>query len=534
VPTEFGRKTRVHQSSCNQDFSCLKGDCPSFLLVTPAGNKRPAPPAPPADLPAPVPRVPGDVLVRMPGIGGTGVVTISAILQMAAHLDGRFAAGVEQTGLAQKGGPVISDVRIAGTPIEGHLRASTGSADVILGFDLLGAAAADTLAVADARRTVAVLNSGTLPTAAMVTDPGASAVPTELALRRVREATREAVEIDALALAERLFDDHMPANTIVLGAAFQHGYLPVSAQSIEQAIRLNGAAVELNLAAFRWGRAVAADPGATAAAGVPAWAGSGHPQPAPLAARAILERSGTEGELRRLLEIRVPELLAYQDARYALRYAHAVARVATAERARSGSTIVAEAYARGLFKLMAYKDEYEVARLHLDATERARVAERFGDAAKVEILLHPPLLRAVGMQRKLRVGPWARPALRALHGARRLRGTPLDPFGRTEVRRVERGLVAEYTALVDEALEHLREDNAAQVAEVAALADVVRGYEQLKLRSVERFRSRGRELLAGLAAVDRPLVVHRGESGGGASVGRSGRPAGRGGGGSPT
>jgi indolepyruvate ferredoxin oxidoreductase len=522
VQTELGRKTQIHQSSCNQDFSCLKGDCPSFLLVTPRGGATPdpagaRPPAPPVALPDPVARVPRDVLIRMPGVGGTGVVTVSAILQMAAHLDGRCAAGLDQTGLAQKGGPVLSDVRIADAPIAGQLRASAGGADVLLGFDLLGAAAPETLAVLDPARTVAVVNTAAVPTAAMITDPSVSFPAVGLPLRRIEACTRagEGLLLDAERLAERLFGDHMPANLLLVGAAFQHGCLPLSAAAIEHAIELNGAAVEVNLAAFAWGRAWVADRAAVEASLAP------PPEPAPALDPRVAELLvplDVDRELRRLLGRRVAELIAYQDAAYAQEHAQEVARVAALARERAGDAgaAIAQAYARGLFKLMAYKDEYEVARLHLDATERARREQAFGERAKVQILLHPPLLRALGLKRKLRIDArLAAPLLHVLRAARRLRGTPFDPFGRTQIRRTERALIAEYRTLVADALDRLDPANAPLVAEIADLPDLIRGYEQIKLAGVDRFRTRAQELADRLEAgpaisvthVARPLVA---------------------------
>jgi indolepyruvate ferredoxin oxidoreductase len=499
VETEFGRKTQIHQSSCNQDLTCVEGDCPSFVLVTPKGPaKQPDRSTPPVTLHDPVARVPRDVLVRMPGVGGTGVVTVSAVLQMAAHLDGRFAAGLEQIGLAQKGGPVISDLRIADAPLEGQLRAPAASADALLGFDLLGAASAGTLAVLDPERTVAVVNTAKVPTARMVTDTTIPFPTVGLPMRRIEAATRDAVFLDAEGLAERLFGDHMPANMLLVGAAFQHGCLPMGAAAIEQAIELNGAAVDVNLAAFRWGRAYIVDRDAVEAALAPPAASAPDPDPC---APAIVDAVGAAGELRRLLEVRVPELIAYQNPDYARRYAEDVGRVAAIERERTGAegTPIAEAYARGLFKLMAYKDEYEVARLHLDAAERARRGDAFGAEAKVRILLHPPLLRALGLRRKLRLGPWAFPLLHALRALRRLRGTPLDPFGHARVRRVERALVGEYQALVDDALGRLDAGTAGTVAELADLPDLIRGYEEIKLRNVERFRARAQDLVEQLS-----------------------------------
>jgi len=278
---------------------------------------------------------------------------------------------------------------------------------------------------------------------------------------------------------------------LLVGAAFQHGCLPVSAAAIERAIELNGAAVETNLAAFRWGRAWIVDPDAIAAAIAPA---ATEPERLDARAAAIVDGVGADGELRRLLEVRVPELIAYQDEAYARRYADDVARVLAVERERTGATVIAEAYARGLFKLLAYKDEYEVARLHLHAAERARREDAFGADAKVRILLHPPVLRAMGLERKLKLGPWVLPLLRGLRASRRLRGTALDPFGRAQVRRVERELIDEYRAVIDEALAGLDAQNANVVRELAELPDVIRGYEDIKLRNVERFRARAREL----------------------------------------
>jgi indolepyruvate ferredoxin oxidoreductase len=512
VETEFGRKTHIHQASCNSDLSCLKGDCPSFSMVTPKAGARPQRSAPelPVQLPEPLRRVAdGEVLVRMPGVGGTGVVTISQILQMAARLAGGFAAGLEQTGLAQKGGPVISDLHLSSRPIEGQLKASAGAADVLLGFDLLGAASATTLVVADPARTIAVVNTAAVPTASMVTDTTVRFPSTGVVTRRIDAATRADANLylDAQQLSEQLFGDHLPANMLLVGAAYQHGCLPLPASAIEEAIALNGVAVEQNVAAFRWGRAAAVAPEAVQAALEP---------PAPVLpagpdarSRAIVERTGAEGELRRILEIRVPELVAYQSVAYAERYAAEVARVAALERERlpQAAGPVAEAYAHGLHKLMAYKDEYEVARLHLDPAERARIAAEFGAGAKVQLLLHPPLLRELGLKRKLRLGPSARPLLYALRGSRRLRGTPLDVFGRAEVRRVERALVGEYRDTVDRALVHLTPQSAEGVRAIAELPDVVRGYEDIKLAGVAEFRRRSLEMLAELESPTLPVVA---------------------------
>ncbi len=518
VQTPFGRKTRIHQSSCNQDMTCLAGDCPSFVLVTADPDRQRTLPQPPAALPEPEPRAPDEVLIRMTGVGGTGVVTVSAILQMASHLQGRHAAAIEQTGLAQKGGPVTSDLRLSAGPSEGQIRATSGSVDVLLGFDLLGASTAETLATLDCSRSVAVLNTGVTATASMINDPRSPMADVGRLVERVRRATRgeDAVALDIEAISEQLFADHMPANMLLVGAAYQHGCLPIEGATIERAIELNGAAVEVNLAAFRWGRCALADPAALDAALRAA-------SPAPEAAKPtkaaidLLAAVDAPAPVRAELERLVPELLAYQDAAYAERYARDVESVATAERERRGDDAapVAVAYARGLFKLMAYKDEYEVARLHLDTIERAKLAHEFGSRAKVAVLLHPPLLRALGMRRKLRLRRSAKPLFTVLRGARHLRGTWLDPFGHTKVRRAERALIEEYNVLVTDALTELEPANARLVVAIAELPDLVRGYESIKLANIERLRARARELQAALERrsepprASLPIVVSR-------------------------
>ncbi|MFG1702607.1 indolepyruvate ferredoxin oxidoreductase family protein [Nonomuraea sp. M3C6] len=479
VETEYGRKTRIHQASCNSDLSCLKGDCPSFLLVEPGTRTaREAPPLP-VDAPEPVGR-PAEALIRMPGIGGTGVVTVSQILQMAAHLDGLYAAGLEQTGLAQKGGPVVSDVRISPRPVDGSVRASPGSADVLIGFDLLGAAGDANLAVAAPERTIAVLNTSIVPTAAMVT--GRVPVPGHAAaVARVESAARSVACLDAHELAEALFGDHMPANLLLLGAAYQHGCLPVSAASVERAITLNRAAVEQNLAAFRWGRAAVADPESVR--------------------KAVGVAEEPVAGLEEVVATRVADLTGYQNAAYARTYAEDVRQVTAVAAERAGEEAgarIALAYARGLHKLMAYKDEYEVARLHLDPVEKERREREFGADAVVSVLLHPPLLRAMGLKRKIRLRRSAGVVFRGLRAAKVLRGTAFDVFGHARVRRVERELVTEYRDLMRAALTRLTPGTADAVEEIAGLPELIRGYEDIKLARVAEFRERARTALTGL------------------------------------
>jgi indolepyruvate ferredoxin oxidoreductase len=501
VETEFGRKTTIHQGSCNDDRSCLNGDCPSFVLVTPDSShgRRNHPVRPVADPPVdlggrPHRRTPDDLLVRLPGIGGTGVVTVSRILQMAAHLDGRYAAGLDQTGLAQKGGPVISDVRIATQPIDAAAKAGARSVDVLLGLDLLGASSDENLATADPARTVAVVNMAGVATAAMVRDPS---LPFPKDTARIDRTTRAAenVYLDAQWISERLFGDNLPTNLVMLGAAYQHGCLPITDGAIEEAIRLNGAGAVENRAAFRWGRAAVIDPDAVRAALSPA------APPAPTVPTSLRRSlASAPAALAGDLELRLADLAGYQSTAYARRYLDRVLETARVETERTGDPAfpVTTAFARGLHKLMAYKDEYEVARLHLDSVQQAAITAEFGQGAGTKVLLHPPVLKALGLKHKINLGPAAGPVFRMLRAGRHLRGTAFDPFRRAEMRRTERALVDEYRTLMTASLEKLSPLSAGIVTALAALAEEIRGYEDVKRRNIDRFRVRAAELVTQL------------------------------------
>ncbi len=323
VETEFGRKTQIHQSSCNKDFSCLEGDCPSFMTVIPSKKtKKQRKRDRAADLPLPSVELRDplrlfsdqEFTLRMMGIGGTGVVTVSQVIGVAALIDGLHVAELDQTGLSQKGGPVVSDMRISREPLAGSNRVSSAGADLYLGFDVLGAANPKNLVVADPDRTVAVVSTHAVPTGAMVLDPkqGFPAVDGELGTIDVVTRREQNVYLDAQRLSEELLGDHMPSNMLALGAAWQRGALPISLSAIEEAIRLNGAGVEKNLAAFAWGRAYVLDPDAVAATVRPE-----EPKHA----------EGLEG----VLDVRVPELVEYQSKAYADEYVGSSARSSAIE-----------------------------------------------------------------------------------------------------------------------------------------------------------------------------------------------------------
>ena len=530
VPTEFGRKTQIDQSSCNQDFSCLEGDCPSFLTVIPGkpgkgngtgtgtgakpGNgvaRRLAPPLDAAAIPVPArTAAEGPHVTRITGVGGTGVVTLSQILSTAAMLAGRQVKALDQTGLAQKGGAVVSDVKIADTELELAGKAAAGECDLYLGCDILVAADPKNLAAADPDRTVAVVSTTEVPTGAMVVDTSASFPDAAEITERIRLRSRaaDAVFLDARRLAETLLGDDQFANILLTGAAFQSGALPLPAEAIEEAITLNGVRVDANLQAFRRGRQAVADPGAFAATvgDLRPPSSAAVPVPAEAQALASVVAAADGSELARIVALRTADLIAYSDAGYARRYAELVERVrrAEAERVPGGSELT-EAVARYLYKLMAYKDEYEVARLSLDPALEANVRSRFGAGAKMSYRLHPPMLRSLGVRRKITLGPWFRPVFGVLVRMRRLRGTRLDPFGYTRVRRVERELIAEYTGLLDDLLASLSPGNHALAVELASLPDEVRGYEQVKLDNVTRYREHLTELRGTFANAAEPI-----------------------------
>jgi len=527
VETPFGRKTRIDQTTCNLDFSCLEGDCPSFMTVTGPGRLRswlhritgrdrrrrraartPAHAAP-EDLHDPVPVVPTDDLsVRIIGIGGTGVVTVSQVIGTAAMFDGYEARGLDQIGLSQKAGPVVSDLRLYRGAEAASNRLGEGQADVLLAFDQLGAASPSGMSRADPERTVVVGSTSQTPTGAVVAHPErAMPEPAELEAA-IAAATRADCRhwADAQAITEALLGNSVTANVFVVGMAVQAGALPLSPWSVEQAIELNGVATRSNIEAFRWGRAMVARPEAVQAAAATGQARRDGPPDLDeqLAARArdVARAAGFDGTAAGGLEgddgyrgavdleLMASELCAFQSPRLAHDHLDFVEAVASADAERGdGSGRLARAAARGYFKLLAYKDEYEVARLMLDhqATAEAR-QQAATTSGKLAWRLHPPILRALGMKSKISVPVSWTPAIRLLASMRRLRGTPLDVFGYTALRRAERSLPGEYRAAVTADLATLDPGCYEAALRRAALPEVVRGYEHIKMAGITRMR----------------------------------------------
>ena len=515
VETEFGRKRAIDQSSCNKDFSCVEGFCPSFVTVHGGSLRKGAGVSrEDAALPElPEPSVPGldrpyEIIVT--GVGGTGVITIGALLGMAAHLESKGCSVLDQTGLAQKGGAVVSHVRIAGRPDDiTTTRIANGAADLVLGCDVVVTAGADTRATMQSGRTAVVVNTQETMTGDFTRNADL-VFPADTLMRGIERAagTRRVERVDATRLATALTGDAIATNLFMLGYAWQKGRIPLSRAAIERAIEINGVAVKMNLSAFDWGRRTAVERDVVERRAGPGIASS---RAAPGIAPSIEVAPPREREtLESVIERRAVFLADYQDAAYAGRYRGFVERVRAAERSRAkGMRGFAEAVARGYFKLLAYKDEYEVARLHAAPEFRRRIEATFEGDYTLEFHLAPPLFArrdpATGEPRKARYGPWMMRVFAVLARFKGLRGTMLDPFGYTQERRRERGLIERYEQVVESLIDDLDHTNHAVAVEIASLPDRIRGFGHVKARSIEEAERREAELLGRYkAAVDSP------------------------------
>jgi indolepyruvate ferredoxin oxidoreductase len=481
LETEFGRKRTIDQSSCNKDFSCVKGFCPSFVTVEGAKLKRGRGvdlPADTAALPAPVlPAIEKTFGVIVTGIGGTGIVTIGAILGMAANLEGKGVGIIDMAGLAQKGGAVASHIRFADRPEDIHaIRVAARSADLVLGGDIVVAGSKKVLAAVKPGTTAMIINLAEMLPGEFTRNPEFS-LPSERLKRTIASLAGPARThfVNASALSTALLGQSIGANMFMLGYAYQLGALPISAAAIEKAIEMNGEAVAMNHAAFRWGRRAAVD-----LAGVEALA-----RPAADAVDPMRQLSGSFDEM---VARRIEFLTAYQNAAYADRYRRRVAATKATEAAQApGKSGFAEAVARYLFKLMAYKDEYEVARLYSDPAFLRQVGNEVdGDNLRLTFHLAPPLIarrdKTTGEPRKMTFGPWMMSLFGPLAKLKFLRGTAFDPFGYTAERRTERQLVGDYEALLDELMARLSPDNHHLAVGLAAIPEKIRGFGPVKMR----------------------------------------------------
>jgi indolepyruvate ferredoxin oxidoreductase len=487
LETEFGRKRAIDQSSCNQDYSCIQGFCPSFVTVeggaprkSRAGERNvagafgalPDPALPPLQ------ETPYNILIT--GIGGTGVITIGALIGMAAHLEGKGISALDMTGMSQKNGAVTSHVRIARQPegIQAQCIA-TGEADLILGCDMLTAGAHDAIAKTRPGRTVAVINTYQQPPGQFTREPD-----WQFPADQIRALIDESVSgrshfLDGTRLATALMGDSIATNLFMLGYAFQKGLIPLREASIVQAIELNGVVVEANKQAFLWGRRAAVDLGQ-----VEKVANPGQPVVVqmPQSLDAVIAR-------------RVAFLTEYQNAGYARRYQELVEQVRSRTAKVSSGDGLTRAVAKSLFKLMAYKDEYEVARLYTNGDFEKRLKQAFEGDFTLKYNLAPPLwAKRDGQGRLLKgqYGAWMWQAFKVLARFKFLRGTAFDVFGRTEERRMERQLIDDYRSSISAALSKLTADNVALVTELASLPEQIRGYGHVKLASLEKVRVRWR------------------------------------------
>jgi indolepyruvate ferredoxin oxidoreductase len=506
LDTEFGRKRRINQSSCNKDYSCLKGFCPSFVTVEGGRLRKGAAAA------GDVPRLPSPVLPALPaqrgygvvitGVGGTGVVTIGQLLGMAAHLEGRGVSVLDMAGLAQKGGAVFSHVQIAPSPHDLFAtRIAMGEADVLLGGDLIVSTSNEALSKIRSGHTRAVVNTAEAPTAEFVRNPDWQFGSPSLAqqLREAVGADPLLAFVDAQGLATALMGDAIYSNPFLLGFAWQKGWIPLSHEALTRAIELNGVAVEANRKAFEWGRCAAHDLDAVRRIAAPETASN------------VVELRRTASSLEETVARRADFLTGYQNAAYARRFTELVERVRRVESDRLQSSRLTEAVAASYFKLLAYKDEYEVARLHADPGFRARIAAQFEGPYRLNFHLAPPLLArpdpVTGRVKKIRFGPWMMTAFALLAKLKFLRGTALDPFGRTAERRVERALIGEFEQLVDEILGRLNADNHGVAIDLARLPLEIRGYGHVKAANLARVRPRRDELLARLRGQHAAQVI---------------------------
>ena len=493
VETEFGRKRRINQNSCNKDYSCVKGFCPSFVTVEGGQLKKPKkaakgdvaglPPIPEPSLP--LAEKAWGIVVG--GVGGTGVITIGQLLGMAAHLEGKGVVTQDAGGLAQKGGATWSHIQIANRPEAIHTtKVDTAQADLVIACDSIVGAAKYTLTVMQQGRTFVALNTHGTPTAAFVKNPDWKS-PGGNCEAAIRASVGDALvgAFDAETVAVQMLGDSIYTNPLMMGYAWQKGRIPLSLAAITRAIELNGVQIDNNKAAFDWGRRCAHD----------------------LAAVQALFKAQTviqfvkKPSLAEMVATRVDFLTGYQDAAYAARYRAFVEKVQAAETravGEKGGTALSEAVARYLFKLMAYKDEYEVARLHTDPAFTAKIAGMFEGDYKLVHHLAPPLTAKKndkGELVKKPFGPWMRSAFGVLAKMKGLRGTALDFFGRSEERQTERKLIGEYEACIDELLKALNADNRALAAEIARIPEEIRGYGHVKERHLAAARPKWNALM---------------------------------------
>ena len=495
LETEFGRKRSINQSACNKDYSCLKGFCPSFVTVDGGALRRRAPAGlgDIGELPEPVskPSLERPYNVAVGGVGGTGVLTIGALLGMAAHIEGKASMILDMSGLAQKGGAVLSHVRLSEHTADVTCsRIVTGTADLVIAADEVVAASKETMTLCESGRTAGIINSHIIPTADFVLNRDFN-----FQTRKVNHVLETALRKDSAFLdftkpAETLLGDAIATNMMMMGYAYQRGFLPLSAEAIEQAIEVNGVAIKMNTQAFRLGRLAAADPARMSAMM------KGHDEAsAPKALDAM--------SLDEIIAHRSAHLTGYQNEKLAARYQALVTQVRDAARDRGFGEELPRAVAINYAKLLAYKDEYEVARLFTDGHFEAQLRDQFDGDFKISFNLAPPLLGgakdALGRPKKRAFGAWMWPAFRMLAKMKGLRGTAFDIFAHSADRKLERDLIAGYEKDVAHILSVLSPLTLETAIEILSLPDRIRGYGPVKEKAVKDAKARYAQLAADLA-----------------------------------
>ncbi|WP_032112809.1 indolepyruvate ferredoxin oxidoreductase family protein [Candidatus Paracaedibacter symbiosus] len=498
IETEWGRKRAIDQSSCNKDYSCVKGFCPSFVSVIDGKIRRPEATATPEELFEQLPDPKTSILLNRPysvfitGVGGTGVITVGALIGMAAHLEGKGCSIVDMAGLAQKGGAVVSHLLLAQKPKQIHAtRVSDTSADLILGFDLVVTAGAEALSKVRPGHTNLLINDHKSITGHFTRNPDyvfpANAMKVDILQKAGAESVgaNNLVEfIEASNLATNLMSDSLMTNLFLVGYALQKGLLPVSAEAMKQSIHLNGVAIKDNITAFNWGRLAAVAPET-----VKKFAA----QSKPIDADHVVSESLTD-----TIQRRIQFLTAYQDAAYGARYANLMQKVREKE-SNFSSEQFSKATAQSLFRLMAYKDEYEVARLYTDGNFTRRLKEEFTGKVKLQFHLAPPLLARhdpkTGELQKMTFGPWILSAFKFLAKFKNLRGTKLDIFGYTAERKMERHLIQYFEEMLHTVLPKLSADNIDIATEISESFQHIRGFGHVKLKNHQEVMQKVEKLL---------------------------------------
>ena len=503
IKTEYGRKTQIDQPSCNKDYSCIEGNCPSFIQVIPSekNDKRLLPEInfDPSIIPNPK-KIQKDVAnIFMLGIGGTGVVTVNQIISTAAFIENKKVIALDQTGLSQKGGSVVSHLKIVNDNKEYSSRVANGESDAYLVFDLLTGVNPKNMAKLSTKNSNSIISTSEIPTGDMVRSTEEEYPEASFMIDLIKEYSKESTLLNATELSEHFFGSNMQANFIVIGAAYQSGSIPLSSDSIKRAIKINGVAVNQNTNAFNIGRKVVSDPhwidtidlyrsGSLAV----------EPNLSPEAVN-LIESISPDGELRKILEYRTQELIDYQNFAFAKEYINFINSVYKKEKKERSSSVLSQNVAKYLFKLMATKDEYEVARLSLKSELNLAISKEFGSSAKISYMLHPPFLKAMenipilnllpGVKSKLALGSWFKVFYIILKNMKFLRGTPFDfmSWFSGEVRKADKKALNHYKSIISNNIGEIGNGKYQSLKEFSVLPDIIRGYEEVRLETMDTF-----------------------------------------------